>query len=107
MCFLIDPDLYIAIFSAVSRSPCAWTQYTSLPSFEFHKSIIYFGTQKSSIFPHKKSIFFSCSSPPSGVSAGAPTSASKKHSRYDCACVAYRYAASRSIIGRMPCSFSR
>lgn len=39
-------------------------------------------------------VFFGvrASFPPSGVPAGAPTSASKKHSRYDCACVTYRYA---------------
>ena len=54
--------------------PVSSSSYCSSLSAIFDSPLVFFGVRTSF--------------PPSGVSAGAPTSASKKHSRYDCAFVA-------------------
>ena len=53
--------------------PVSSSSYCSSLSAIFDSPLVFFGVR--------------ASFPPSGVSAGAPTSASKKHSRYDCAFV--------------------
>ena len=53
--------------------PALSSSYCSSLSAIFDSPLVFFGVR--------------ASFPPSGVSAGAPTSASKKHSHYDCACI--------------------
>ena len=53
--------------------PASSSSYCSSLSAIFDSPLVFFGVR--------------ASFPPSGVSAGAPTSASKKHSHCDCACV--------------------